>query len=471
MRMRTRLAALGFLLAPFFVLQPGVAQPVGPTDTQSGGPVLPVDSNPRLVRAAARTRLQHVLTALGGNFDNLDSIRFSETFLVHTPREQALESIKSSASAGGYEVLETRFFDAGSIGAWLRAKTEPSKFLTVRLSVETIQPHRINSLEIKDAVPPGAATKPDWEGLDALAGSQTFDTAIAVMERRADGSVTMIHERSPDSRMGLGALGTLFAHLALSEWIAEGGSTWDSPLAIDDSLRSLPDSRTSLLAAGTVLPLSEYSHRAMGENDNTCADHLITYLGRERIERSRDLVRAAAEQPAGNALPGGEPFISVMENYRLKCGVTMLIKHYAEADNAERRRMLEDEVAKAEVHPTFLRLWSKPQELDRVGWTATARELCFAGARLIELSEGGAGRWALDALRVPDRDEKPGTLTKVAGRAAGEPGAQAGIWIVPKGEGRMVIAAYICNSRQSSLSSDQVSKISTKLLSTASGMP
>lgn len=453
----------------------GGAASAQPVDPGASGPVAPTSSNPKVLRAAARSRLDDVLSALGGQLDRADSIRFSEEFLVATPREQAIEAIKRNASPeGGYEVLETRFFDQRTIGAWVRAKSDRTRYLTVRLGIEAIQPHRISVLEIKPAPPPGTSTGGTWGELDALIAEQPFRVSVAAMERRADGSLVMLHEVAPDARMGLGAMGTIFAHLALAGLVSEGGATWERPLAFDDSLRSLPDSRSSMLVLGTELPLSEYAHRAMSENDNTCADHLITMLGRERIERSRDAVRAAAAAQAGvdpASLAAGEPFLSVMENYRLKCGVTMLIKRYAEGSNEERRRLLEEEVPKSEVHPTLLRLWAKPQELARVGWTATARELCHVGGRLAELAAQPGGAWALDALRVPDRDQPGKPLSVIAGRQAGEPGAMAGLWIIPRGGDRFVIVAMICNNDQRVLAAERTAKLAAKLLDVASAVP
>ncbi len=463
-RTRHLVAALLILLAA--LAPPAPAQPVGPPDPNQGESIAPIASNAGTRRLTLNRRLDLVMAILKGEFDRMDEVRFTEGFVSTTPREQAVAHLREKARPSeGFEVLHTKFFDDVTIGAWARSKTDRTSFITIRLSIEPTQPHRIDRLDIEPVPAPGSDNTNAWRALDESLEGKPFRTALAVIEIKPDGSHTTIHSVSPDERLGIGTMGTLFTHLALAELIAEGGASWDKPLSIDESLRSLPDSRTSHLAGGVELSLSQYSRRAMTEGDNTCADHLFAHLGRERIEWARDRVRAAAAKEADIEAPtGSEPFLSTMENYRLKCGVTPLITRYADAPNDERRRLLETEVPKAEVDLTLLKLWKRPQELLRVGWTASPRELCEAGARLLELSKKPGNEWSIDALRPPEKRFAPGGASFTASRTAGEPGALAGLWINQRADGRAFIMAIVFNSEGRPVQEDQSAEIVAKAL-------
>ncbi|MBL8746089.1 MAG: serine hydrolase [Phycisphaerae bacterium] len=453
---------------------PATSLAQAPADHDASGPVTQIESHAKTQRAAAKARLDLIIAVLNGDLDRLDEVRFTESFITKTPRDQAIASIREVSIPGqGYDVLQTRRFDDLTIGAWIRSKANRDTYFTIRLGIEPIQPHRIDQLEIKSVPPPGSDLTAPWRELDEAIAKKSFRTGLAVMELRPDGSHDMIHMLNPDDRRGIGTMGALFVHLALAELIDEGGATWDKKLAIDETLRSLPDTRTSKLAGGVELSLSQYARRAMAEADNTCADHLLAHLGRERVELARDRIRAAAARDADldpATRPGGEPFLSIMENYRLKCGVTTLITRYAEATNDERRLLLENEVPNAEIHLTLLQLWKKPQELLRVGWTASPRELCFVGATLIQLSSKPNSAWAIDALRPPQQAAAQLGTTFVASRVGGEPGADAGLWIAPRNDGRMIIMSLIFND-DAPLVADQTNAIKAKAIEILSIIP
>lgn len=445
-----------------------------PVDPDASAPVLQIESSAKAQRAAAKSRLDLVMSILNGEFDRMDEVRFSENFVSATPRDEAVALLRRTAAPEkGFEVLQTKYFDNVTIGAWARSQADREKFITIRLAVEANQPHRIDRLEILDSPPPGPGSANLWRELDESLAGKPFRAGVAVMELRPDGTRAMIHQVSPDERLGIGTMGTIFTHLAVAELIGEGAATWDKKLAIDESLRSLPDTRTSRLPGGTELSLSQYSRRAMSEADNTCADHLFAHLGRERIEFARNRIRATAARDAGvdpATIPGGEPFLSVMENYRLKCGVTTLITRYAEASNDERRRLLDTEVANAEIHLTLLKLWKKPQELLRVGWTASPRELCEVGARLTELSRAPGGEWATGALRSAQQASPRLDVPSPTSRVAGEPGAEAALWMTPRADGRTIIAAIIFNS-DAPLDETQTKAITSRALEIVAIIP
>lgn len=453
---RLRLRALPILGLAALLAAPVAARDpdpnVGPPAPDKPIGMAPLRPSENTLQEILRKRLDTVLALLAGEDDRAAELSFSEVFLASTPRDAALASLREHASPpDGYEVLQTRRFDSTTLGAWVRARSDRRKLLIVTVGIEAVQPNRLVRLSIRPAPEPGANPEAAWRDVDNSIAALPFTTALAAVRIERDGTVSMIHARDADARLGIGTMGTLFIHLALAQLVDEGGASWDQPLMINDTLRSLPENRTSRLV-GAELPLKELSARAMIENDNTAADHLATFLGRERIELARDAIRAASAKQAGTEPPpGGEPFLLTLENLRLKCGATNLIARYAEANSDARRRLLETDVPQSAVDPTLLRVWTRPQELTRVGWTASTRELALVAARLVELSRKNGQQSALDALRKRHGD--------AARRIAGEPGALASLWIDARTDGRTYVLAITFNSDTGPIPENAVAEI------------
>lgn len=458
------------LMAPTALSARAEEQPAGP----SVAPAPAGDRSFARLRPVLRKRLDLILESMGGENDRFDELRFTEAFIARTPRDVAIEQFRRAvAVSGGFEPLETRQLEPNMIGAWVRAKNNRRSLWILRLAVESVPPHRIDRLDLDAAPIPGPPIEESWAAFDESVSKARFRTAMAAFERRSDGTLHLLHAIDPDSRLAVGTFGTIWAHLALAEFINDGGASWDRGLVFDDSLRSLPPGRTSALEPGAELPLREFARRAARDGDNTAAEHLIAMLGRERIEQARDRVREQAAAAAGiDPPPGGEPYLTTIEFYRLKCGATDLITRYADALTFERQReLLETEVAQTEVDPTLYRAWAAPQELKRVGWLATPRELCHLGARLFELSRSEGQSWALDALRAQAPDESAPKQSSTARSIAGEPGALAGLWIFERADGRAIILAMIMNRDRRAIPDRESSSLMADAIEILSRVP
>lgn len=427
-----------------------------------------------LLRPILRQRLDLVLELLNGRYDRMEELVFTEDLEAETPVAGVRERIRGLAHrAGGFTVLETRQLEPTVMGAWLRMNAVRRSLWILKVGIEVMPPRRINRFELARAPLPGVDSTALWSEFDAMLKGQPFTTSFLAVELRPDGGRKVLHAVNPDQRLGIGLMGTLWAHLALSELVADGGEAWNRPLAFDESLRSLPASATTNVEPGTELPLWEYAARAMRDNDSTAAEHLIALLGRERIEQARDGVRARAAAESGEAgPPGGEPFLTPLEFHKLKCGVTNLVMRYADSMNDARRRLLADEVPQAVVDPMLYHAWRSPQALDTVGWQASARELVLALCRLKELASAEGGERALEALTPPPRADTPAEWwTRSARRTAGEPGALACLWLLEDPTGRTFVMALIFNRHDRPLNSPTTAAIAAKALENMASLP
>lgn len=469
-RTRTSHAALLILLVA--LVSSASAQPVAPV-----GPAAPVDPASERLAAAMKPvldqRLDLFLELLNGRREREDELVFTEEVLQARPLEAILAEIRQAAeSSDGFEVLERRQLGRNLIGAWLRAKRDRRALRILKIGVEISPSRRIEEFSLLPTTGPREDPGAAWRVFDELVGAFQFRVGCFAGEVSPDGTVTESHSTSGDDRLAVGTLGMIWAHLALADWITEGGASWNDPLMIDESLRCLPDSRTSVLPAGESLSLMVHANRALVDSDNTAAEHLVAMLGRLRVERARDQVRVAAGRGGERAQPtDGEPFLSPAEMYRLKCGVTDLVNRYAAATNADRRAMLDNEVPESQVDAALFLGWNKPQQLERVGWHASPRELCVALARLWGRCKVGGECKSISLLssRRPDAHAQEGCVSVAL--KGGEPGAIAAAWLRERPDGRVMVMAVIVNDPKRPVPADDSAAIVVRALDALSKTP
>lgn len=394
-----------------------------------------------------------------------DQFLLSESLEATLPRDAALRRLQELAlRSQGLETLETRQLEPGLAGAWLRARNNKRSLWILKIGVEPEQPHRINRLELTPAPPPGVSADVLWQRVEDAVKASGFEVSILACEIMPDTSLRPIRAFNPDQTLAIGMMGGIFAHLALSEFIASGGDTWDRAVLIDDALDSVPRSATSDEPQGKSIPLTEVSRRAMLRGDNTALDHIVAMLGRDTIEASRNQIYQSP--PIDDAALRDEalkedPFLSAHEFHRIKCAVTDLPSRYASATPETRRTLLETEVPRTEADPTFLIAWRAPQLIDRVGYRASAANLARLGARLLSLSRKEGGSPALACLR-PERESRRSTSrwTSISNRIGGEPGATAGLWIFEQSiERRDFALAIILNDKDRALDDEFSARI------------
>jgi hypothetical protein len=414
------------------------------------------------MKAVLEQRMDLFLELLEGRRDREDELVFTEEVLGERPLARIIDEIRAAAvSSEGFELLERRQLDRNTIGAWLRAKRDRSLWI-LRVGVEVAPSRRIEEFSLTASEGPRVDPDEAWRVFDGLVDGSGFTVGCFAGELGPDGALREIHSKSGDDRLAIGTLGMIWAHAALAEWIAEGGATWDDPLMIDESLRCLPESRTSVLAPGEILPLKTHARRALVEADNTAAEHLAAMLGRERIERARDRLRAEAN--TRDEVTDGEPFLTPAEMYRLKCGATSLVNRYAAAANDERRRMLEEDVPKSDVSAALFLTWDKPQQIGRVGWHASAREMCMTLAGLWGACRERKGCEAASLLTSTRTEHKRDDGCVSIALAGGEPGAIAAAWLRERPDGRVIVLAVIINDPATPIPERQSAGIVAKAL-------
>ncbi len=241
-----------------------------------------------------------------------------------------------------------------------RFRFECSKgfYTIVTLSVENRPPHRINGIFFGPPAPSAHSFSELREQFERLSGK------VSVLLRRLEPNPTDLLALHPDEPLAIGSTFKLYVLGA----IVEQGMRWDRVLTLKKEWKSLPSGVLHTWPDGAPITVHTLATQMISISDNTATDHLLHVLGRDTVEEVLDKM--------GHSRPERTvPFLSTREMFVLKSDA-IVRKRYLEADDQEKRRLLEQDVAKHEVN--VYEVPSQPVAIDTVEWFASTRDLCNA---------------------------------------------------------------------------------------------
>jgi beta-lactamase class A len=207
-----------------------------------------------------------------------------------------------------------------------------------------------------------------WRALDAGVRALAPQVSFAAMTIGTNGC-HLINGVNPATARPLGSSFKFYVLGALGQAIEDHKASWNENLAIHEQWKSLPSGILQNLPAGTKLTLRDFADYMISESDNTAADHLIHFVGRDAVQDQ--LVRF------GNASPDRDiPFITTRELFVLRSvDYPKLADNYLADSRAQRIADLAklDKIPLSEVHS-----WTNPEMIDQIEWYASPADICRA---------------------------------------------------------------------------------------------
>ncbi len=214
-----------------------------------------------------------------------------------------------------------------------------------------------------------------------------------LLTRLEEGGGT-VESLAPDEPLNIGSTFKLYVLAQLQDSKAQ----WKKTVEIPAAARSLPSGRLHAWPEGAPFTVYTLAAQMISESDNTATDALIDLAGRRNIERS--LAKFGHYSP--DRL---KPFLKTGEYFRIK-GSTAAAAGWTAARQDDRYDLLEKKIPSLPLSASALPV--SPFEISRVGWFASASDLC----------------------RVMDRFRKSGDAA-VLGMLAINPGLQVDKKAVP----------------------------------------
>lgn len=442
------------------------ARPAEPVRAATQTPVslrqpLPPAAAPATPAGRQLTWLKNALAT--GDTRNLEQ-RFATEFLQQTPAAQIERLIhewrRDELGAGPVDLAQLEEGETpASLTAFVRGIT--GRYSQLRLSVD--ERGRIDTLLLAPAIGFQPGLIETWGRLDdqiaALPGEVSFaayELAIGTGQALPASALTPVHTFAPAQQLSIGATFKLYILGALAQAVADGRASWDDEIEILDDLKSLPaggaggGGQLHLQPQGLLFPARHFARLMMMHSDNSAADHLIDFLGREAVEA---YMRRVHSQPAYNT-----PFLTTMEFFRIKLGPdrATLAPQYIAADVPTRRAMLREGGAVARSTPSLAAasLWRTPFFIEPAplpaaggaGWFASSEDLAAVWTDLHRLEQQEGMETLSQIMRanrglILDR----AVWHSIAYKGGSEPGVVSMSWLLERADDRWFILTLTWN--------------------------
>lgn len=239
--------------------------------------------------------------------------------------------------------------------------------LEIGMNIEPVS-GKISGLQFTPVPAEAEAPPASWEAVDdSVAG--LAPRAQYLVANVSQGECQSLHARAAEQQLALGSSSVLYVLAELTRQIDAGIVRWDTPVAIDNALKSLPSGELQDRAPGTLVSVREVADKMIAISDNTATDHLIALLGRENVE--------AGQASAGHQKPElNIPFLTTRELllFRLELAEAET-DAYLLQDVSGRRNFLSDlagRVPRIESEAS----WILPRRIEQLEWFASADDLC-----------------------------------------------------------------------------------------------
>lgn len=356
-----------------------------------------------------------------------------------------------------------------------------------RVPISTDDQGVINGLLISPAPAEGLPPLKSWDDLDDQLEPLAESVSVAAYSFAPTGGkwppmllVEPIHQLNADEPMAVGSTFKLYVLLALAAKIDRGDATWDTKLAIDDRLKSLPSGVMQNDKAGAEFPLKHFALKMISISDNTATDHLMHFVGRKAIESvfhtpAFEKFGSLVWNPKDASFPISAsrdktlPFLSTREMFAIKLAQDRtLVERYAIASLPERRALLAPagpepdskpgEVAATQPSIAMAAFWLKPVAIDRVEWFVSARNACEAMITLDLMSQSRDGKLAeLNTIlgANPGVPLNPKVWKRFFYKGGSEPGVLNLTWLLERADGRTFVLSMTLNDTNKAIKDDQ----------------
>jgi len=361
------------------------------------------------------------------------SARFVDEFRARVPFETAFLPVFAGMESGAGEWRLIGLDLTGSGGEGLLAAA--GERMRVQIEVEPEPPHRIVDLLVQPVMISNPPTRYE-EVVDPL--RRYGEIGFLAADVTAGSCDEALFESGADEVFPIAGASRLYVVSAVAGKVASGSLDWDSPVTIEDRLRSHPQGVLRLVEAGEKRTVAELLFMSLARSDNGATDHLLEAVGREAVE-------SALETSGNSAVDRNLPFLATRQVAALKIGAERgRLSEYAGAPAASRVEILESFEDEA---LTGIDIPSQPVEVETVEWFASPRDLC----------ELMTGLW--DLARLPGMEplsaalsDEPG-IAPEAGRwsqvwfaGGSEPGVLTLVWLTEDEAGdRQVTVGSIVN--------------------------
>lgn len=326
--------------------------------------------------------LMSLIRAAPGEYEKY----FSKDFLAQVPPDK-LTAIFAyySSSVGPCMKAETTTLESPLAGKFNFVCQRAN--VPVNLAVDAAEPHLIAGFVLGNPVSLSASLDDLIKEFKALPGESSF-----LVARLGNNQIEPVAAYNVDRQLAIGSAFKLYVLSELLRSVNKRERKWPDVLTLAPEAKSLPSGFLQNWPAGSPFTLYTVAGLMISQSDNTAADQLLYFLGRENVEKM--LAVAGHSKPELNM-----PFLSTLEMFRLKGepGGTSA-RAYLSQTTAQRRAFLKEAVS--QINKDTISFPAQPSYIDSIEWFASAADLCRVMNWIRLNSESEPGMAARDILSI-----------------------------------------------------------------------
>lgn len=391
----------------------------------------------------AKPALSNYTTYFTKDFqEKITSDEFYSTFLeLYRDVGKCTSYVSKSKDKGTYQVTLTS-----------------QKGLKINLTVHTEESSGLVTGMLLDGVDDPNTQIKSWDDVQTALYRIVPHGKVSATLTTQDRSVRLTHNAS--EAFAIGSAFKLYILGALTQSIEKGTHKWDEVYPIRDDWKSLPSGVMQNWPAGQQVQLQDYAENMISISDNTAADHLLYFLGRDNVESMLSVM--------GNSHEASYlPFLSTLEAFKLKWAFSPdQTNAYLNLNRTQRLKVLDwTRVMSRDTVGTNGIGFNKPTHIDKLEWFATTAESCDAMFWLAARKAPQVKKILSKSVPLLDNVGKDGSHWSYAGYKGGsEPGVLNVTFLLESKSGKLGCFAMSANDKTQTLSQYQFMDIAKKAL-------
>jgi hypothetical protein len=240
---------------------------------------------------------------------------------------------------------------------------EKNVSVPVDITVDQAEPNLIIGLRMGNPVSLSGSFDDIIKELKSLPGVSSL-----LVEKISGDKPVPLASYNPNRELAIGSSFKLYVLSELLRTLNDGTRSLTDIVKLQPEAISLPSGSLHSWPIGSPFTLYTLAGLMISQSDNTAADQLLYFLGRENVEKM--LTATGHSNPALDI-----PFLSTFDMFRLKCQPGLIAAHeYVSKTGEQRREILS--IVVPQINRDSLVMYSQPVYIDSIEWFASANDLC-----------------------------------------------------------------------------------------------
>lgn len=302
-----------------------------------------------------------------------------------------------------------------------------------------------------------AANASEWAEIEDALSALGPEVGFLAAEVSPEGTCDPVHAVAPSTPRPMASQFKLFVLGALADQVAEGTTSWDETVIVDDAVKSLGNGPGSgalqFVEPGTPVTVEDAATKMISISDNTATDMLVGLVGRDQVE-----ARASEWMADASA---NEPFLTTRQ---------MLLLHYAAGlgdrylatPREEREAFLASSVDPLPIGDIGSGYTTEPRFVETIEWFGSPADVCGAFAGLLAQSREPSLSSALPTILSREDvgiDLEPSAWPTVWYKGGSEPGVLTMGWLATTDEGKTFVVQAMVSNPDAALSAESLTEL------------